>query len=130
MTFLPRLRFGLLLLLALVAGCTWTNPPPQPRETPFRQQVEAVRRGEAEIIRVEHEHLTDFDLKQLAGVTGLKSLWLSKVTAGPEGLRVVGSLTDLEQLMLGECSVDDQGVDQLLPLTNLQVLNLPNAVFT
>jgi hypothetical protein len=126
---------GPLLLGLLAVGCA------KPHSRPLLQKervIAAIERlgGRYEVDRdqpdspltkvdLAYTHVTDDDLAQLEGLTGLQALNLDGASRiSDKGLANLQGLTGLQSLSLAYTSVTDAGLKQLKGLSGLHTLNL------
>src|SRR5581483_3711865 len=122
--------FSVLVICFASIGC---EPPPAKKVTPAAEgqrsadsladQVREVREGTSDAIELESQPISDDDLEQVAGLTGLHTLVLKKAGISDAGLRHLAGLTELRTLVLGETSVTDEGLENVLGLRELETLN-------
>lgn len=130
-----RAAVALLLCAAAAPGCGNAPQPPAARgasaEEILAAHVEAVRTGRADAIQLDVP-VTDDQLEQLAGLTGLKRLELSASQRGitDAGVARLAGLTDLEVLVLREAPLTDAGLESLQGLTRLKRLDATGTQLT
>ena len=71
-----------------------------------------------------HPRCDDAAMESLKALPHLVGLDLRGTKITNQGLAVVGAVTSLEELYLGETAVGDSGLESLLALSRLKVLNL------
>jgi beta-lactamase regulating signal transducer with metallopeptidase domain/Leucine-rich repeat (LRR) protein len=86
--------------------------------------------NENEVPGLAARNAVDSDLRQLAGLRGLRSLDLSYSKITDAGLESLKDMSRLEQLNLRETGITDAGLEYLATLTGLQELRLGNAQIT
>jgi serine/threonine protein kinase len=69
-------------------------------------------------------HMTDAGLKELAGFTQLRRLYLDGTDVTDAGMKELAGFMQLQSLNLVDTHVTDSGLRQLASLTQLQMLNL------
>lgn len=120
------------VLVAMVGCGSPSRPPPPAQEPSLAEQAQWVRAGQLEQIQVEYTPLWDADLKQLAGLTGLRTLLVdhpqSRVTKA--GLEPLADLPRLEHLRVRGEGIDDAALAVIGRFSRLKVLNLPRGQFT
>jgi Leucine rich repeat len=70
------------------------------------------------------EQISDEGLKNLAGMTNLRSLNLCGTNTTDAGLKYLGGMKDLQNLLLSSTKVTDAGMEDLMKLPKLQSLML------
>ncbi|MEX0742048.1 MAG: hypothetical protein WD079_04565 [Phycisphaeraceae bacterium] len=125
-------------MLARVAGFLWmfvalgcgAGAPP-PAEQDWNAQVQAVRAGEAEEIRVEANEVGDDQVAMLQGQLTLRRLSLGRARITGEGLERIAELQTLELLRLvGAAALDDQSLRHLGEMHGLEHLMLYDVPIT
>lgn len=74
--------------------------------------------------------VTDSDLKNLVGLTGLRALWLNNTKITDVGLKYLKDLVELKLLDLGGTQITDVGLEYIVGLTGLQKLDLSGTEIT
>ncbi|MFT7641317.1 MAG: hypothetical protein ACI9G1_003064 [Pirellulaceae bacterium] len=115
----------LCLVLMLFGGCE--QPP---AELSFESQIEMVKRGESDEIRIHDTVVTNDDMARLQEVPQLRVLDLKKTKIDDRGLLVLAQHENLHQLALRGAKITDAGIEHLVDLPKLAILNLPDAKFT
>jgi hypothetical protein len=120
---------------AIVAGCNIPSPSTAPgvsEEPSLDQQITQVRSGATDRIQLEHHPVSDDDLAKLTDLPALAVLLLddddNAITDA--GLARLGGLSNLMHLRIRGARITDDGIEHLLPLEKLRILNLPRADFT
>ena len=70
------------------------------------------------------------DFENICKATNLETLILDGGGVEPVQISKLLVLTKLEHLRIRNCAVDDDGIDKLVNLKNLRIVNLPQAVFS
>ena len=120
------------LLVASNVSCGDSNrplgssvPPAATKEISFAGQAAIVRAGKSDQIRVDHQVVSDDDLKHLAGLEDrLRRINLSQTTITDAGLAKMAEMKHLVQLRLAAPKVTDAGVAPLKNLPDLKHLHL------
>lgn len=127
----------LAILLATISGIALLvgrggslGDPQQTVEPTWKQQVEAVERGEADTIHLTQHAVSDDEFKDLRGLTGLRQLKLQRGHITAASLESLGNLPDLHTLWLWESPLDDRATAMVAKNRGLKRLNFPHAVFT
>jgi hypothetical protein len=127
----PSALRALLLLLALVTGCSPTNVSSEVYEPSLDEQLRSVLSGQSDEI-VSAAALADDDLAVIEKATALRILIVenqeSRITA--RGIQSLANLPNLEHLRLRGPGVDDAALAEIAKLTSLQILNTPRGEFT
>ena len=140
----PRGLSSALLCLCIVtalgsAGCRRSSDDAQPAsaassgdsspEQPWVQQVEQVRSGASDEIRLERRAVSSAELEQLAGLSKLRTLILDAGSVRNEDVSALQGLNKLEHLRLRASPLTDDGLSELsrCGLESLVILNLPQA---
>jgi hypothetical protein len=123
------------VVAALIVGCTDQGEPPprtpvEPREVPWEKQIEAVRAGEAESVRMSLSAVTENQWAMLTQqCQSLAVLEADVSLLEPNALEELKALPHLRQLVL-HGRVDDAWIHQIAALSGIRHLNLPDAQFT
>jgi hypothetical protein len=126
--FLRTRDFLLLLLLCVGAACTKSTPSStaENAKEAWRNQIEAVRRGESTDIVMELP-VDDEDLAQLEGLEQLEVLKLQQGKITDAGLKTLAKLPRLRQLVLRSSPITDEGAALLAGFPTLRIVNLPQS---
>ena len=126
-----RWTFCICLVVSLaMAGCvkTVSTAPPTEREATLAEQIQGVRDGRSEVLRLDETIVHDADLQPLADVAmKVRRINFSHTDISDAGLAQIGQLENLEQLRLASPKVTDAGMEQVARLTKLRFLHLLNA---
>jgi hypothetical protein len=114
------------LLLTVAAGCSEPDRlGAKVGEPGFAAQVDAVRRGQSDQIRLDHTAVTDEHLNELAGLEDkLRRINLSNSHISDAGMARISDMRKLEQLRLSSDRVTDAGLACLVNLKKLRHLHL------
>jgi hypothetical protein len=136
---LQSVRSSTLAALALLAlGGAACSPPSSgdagarpPSEPNLTEQVQAVRDGRSDQIRLDQALVTDDDLRQLAGLEDqLLRINCSHTEITDRGLALISRLPRLEQVRLAIPRISDAGLACLAELKQLRFLHLIDAPVT
>jgi hypothetical protein len=128
--FAWTLTLTALALLAL-GGVACSTSSPSDNATPARselslaEQIQAVRDGQSDQIRLDRAIVTDDDLPQLEGLEDqLLRINCSHTEITDRGLALISRLPRLEQLRLASPRISDAGLTSLAELKELRFLHL------
>jgi hypothetical protein len=120
-------------LIAMAALAPWIaacsrQPVAESDEISLARQVEDVRVGQSNQIRVDRTAVTDADLRQLEGLEEkLERINISQSSITDVGLARLGRFKRLEQLRLASPRASDAGLESLEQLSRLRFLHLIDA---
>lgn len=126
------------LLVAVLTGCRESSPPPTSlvrveipaAEAGWRSQIDAVRDGRSDEIRVTEFLVSSNEFRELAdGCDGLATLILDRADLATADLSFLPDLPNLRWIKL-PTAVDDEAASVLSECRGLETLNVPAAVFT
>jgi hypothetical protein len=127
------LAFAWPLMLALGLGMLQEPLPTKvlpPRERVWHRQIEDVRAGRAHAIAVVSAHISDEDLADLDGITGLIKLELHNSDVTAAGVRRLQALPNLRRVALGGRPVGDEEFVALCQIPTLRELVLTQSTVT
>jgi hypothetical protein len=115
-----------LVAAGLVACGQQARPRPQTISEPsFAEQAAAVRAGTSEQIRLDHTHVDDEQLGELAGLQDkLRRINLSRSVISDAGLARLAQMHRLVQLRIASPRITDSGLVELARLRELEHLHL------
>ncbi|HEY2893869.1 MAG TPA: hypothetical protein VGJ16_06645 [Pirellulales bacterium] len=117
----------------MLVGCSSAkvDRPSEPAEPSLAEQVEAVRAGRSNEIRIERQAFMPEELAQLDGLDdSLERLNLGQTTLDDESLRRLGRFKKLVQLRLRAPAVTDAGIAPVAELEQLRYLHLMDVPIT
>src|SRR5262245_37205574 len=120
-------RRALLLAVGVCLSFGCSRPPaetkPEP-ELPLAAQIQMVRDGLRDELRLDHTLVRDADLEQLDGLESkLRRVNFSRTELTDEGLARLAEMTDLRQLRLSSDKITDEALASLERLPHLRYLH-------
>jgi hypothetical protein len=125
------------LALAALGGvaCSTSSPSdtaePARSEPSLAEQIQAVRDGRSDQIRLDRAIVTDDDLRQLEGLEDqLLRINFSHTEITDRGLALISRMPKLEQVRLASPRISDAGLASLAELKQLRFLHLIDVPIT
>ena len=125
----PLLLYVAFAIAVVCCGCTGFNEKGHGEES-WSQQVAAVQAGTSYQIDVRAHEVSDADVTQLAGSTGLRQLRIDRSRLTDNGLLALADATQLKVLTIRGRPIGDQGLAHICSLGHLERLNLPHTRIT
>lgn len=134
-----RSRLLISVAFLLTCSCTESNPrPSEPvsatepaeQERHWNEQLQRVREGKQQTIRVSRDVITDEQWQTLAqDATSLEVLDVEQLEINDSAYELLTHLAKLRQLRIGS-AVGDEALEHFSQVNSLHVLNLPHGTFT